>query len=147
MGRRDELERRKEVAVSREVGVAGAYPIVRWRGWRPGVLSFEAGERGGQVWLVLDREGDLALLPCAEIGYIYYAPVDDDAPEGWQDFRLVEAQAPHRNDVLATVRRLENEGWRVVGRLEATFTGLETERAFWDHLPVSDLRPAAVGEE
>lgn len=128
-------------------GVASAYPIVHWRGWRPGFLSFEAGERGGQVWLVLDREGDLALLPCAETGYIYYAPVDDGMPEAWEDFRLLHARAPHRDDVLATVHRLEDEGWHVVGRLEATFTGLETERAFWERLPVSDLPPAVAGDE
>jgi hypothetical protein len=127
-------------------GIASAYSIVHWRGWRPGFLSLEADERGGQVWLILDREGDLALLPCAEMGYIYYAPVDDD-PEAWEDFRLTHARAPHRDDVLATVRRLEDEGWRVVGRLEAAFTGLETERTFWEHLPVSDLRPATTGDE
>lgn len=128
-----------------DINVAGAYSIVRWRGWRPGFLCFEASERGGQVWLILDRGGDLALLPCAEIGYIYYAPIDDDAPENAQDLRLVDAQATHRDDVLAAVQRLEDEGWRVVGRLEAAFTGLETERAFWEHLPLSGLRPAAAG--
>jgi hypothetical protein len=131
----------------RTIGVAGAYPIVRWRGWRPGFLTFGAGERGGQVWLILDREGDLALLPCAEIGYIYYVPQTDGVPEAWDDFRLIHARAPHCDDVLATVRRLEDEGWHVVGRLETTFVGLETETAFWDHLPASRLCPAAAQNE
>lgn len=115
-------------------GLASLRSLIRWRGWRPGVLGFEDDERGGQVWLVLDREGETALLPCAEVGYLFYAP--EGAPEGepeleWEMVRMACGEAAYRDEIEATVQALLADGWRVVGRLEATFVGCWTEEDFW----------------
>ena len=61
--------------VSSDLCVASATPVIRWHGWRPLPLDMTESEQGGQVFLVLGREGDLALLPTATITYLCYAPL------------------------------------------------------------------------
>jgi len=114
----------------REGGLASLRPLIRWRGWRPGVLNFDDDERGGQVWLLLDREGETALLPCAEVGYLFYAPEGEPEVE-WETVRMACGEAAYRDEVEATVQALRADGWRVVGRLEARFVGRWTEEDFW----------------
>jgi hypothetical protein len=110
--------------------LAAIRPLVRWRGWRPAVLDLDQDERGGQVWLVLDREGDTALLPCAEVGYLFYAP-EDERGQAWETVRMACGDAAYRDEIEATVQALEIDGWRVLGRLETTFVGSFTEQDFW----------------
>jgi hypothetical protein len=113
-----------------EGGLAAVRSLVRWRGWRPPVLDFEDDERGGQVWLVLDREGDTALLPCAQVGYLFYEPEDGDGPD-WDMVQMACGEAAYRDEIEASVQSLRADGWRVLGRLEATFVGCWTEDDFW----------------
>jgi hypothetical protein len=110
--------------------LAAVRSLIRWRGWRPAVLDFQAAERGGQVWLVLDREGDTALLPCAQVGYVFYEPEDGAGPE-WETVQMACGEAAYRDEIEASVQALRADGWRVLGRLEATFVGRETESDFW----------------
>jgi hypothetical protein len=110
--------------------LASLRPLIHWRGWRPPILDSEDDERGGQVWLVLEREGDTALLPCAQVGYLFYEP-EHDGGLSWETVRMACGEAAYRDEIEATVQALRADGWRVVGRLEATFSGCETEMDFW----------------
>lgn len=120
----------------REAGAALAVPVICWHGWRPAPLDLDAGEQGGQTFLVLGREGDTALLPVAMVTYICYAPLGPD--DRWEDHGLqpveVSSAAAQRQAVLQEVRELEDQGWRVVGRLQATFNGVDTEDDFWQRV-------------
>ncbi len=81
---------------------------------------------------------DTALLPCAEVGYLFYEPEGDDEP-GWDTVHMACGEAAYRDEIEATVQSLRADGWRVVGRLhlscgkhgEATFVGCWTEEDFW----------------
>lgn len=122
---------------SRDSQTASALPVIRWRGWRPLPLDLANGEQGGQVFLVLDREGDLALVPTATISYLCYAPLgraDRWAERGVEPLRVTHSAAIDRGTVLAAVDELAAEGWQVVGRLQATFHGVDTEDDFWERL-------------
>jgi len=68
---------------------ASAIPLIRWRGWRPLPLSLSSGEQGGQAFLVLEREGDLALLPTATLTFICYAPLSIDGIAAGHDMMPV----------------------------------------------------------
>jgi hypothetical protein len=123
--------------VSSDLCVAGAMPVIRWHGWRPLPLDMTESEQGGQVFLVLGREGDLALLPTATITYLCYAPLGEG--DRWQDHGVEPLQvsgsdAFARGEVIRTVNELTAEGWQVVGRLQATFHGVDTEDDFWERL-------------
>ena len=114
--------------------VACLLPVIRWQGWRLPFLDYSSEERGGHVLLLLDREGELALLPCAQIGYIYYTP---EGAEDWacvEPLRFTGADALTRSALEDALLALEGEGWRVVGRLETLFVGAETELDFWKQL-------------
>ncbi len=123
--------------VSSDPCVASALPIIRWHGWRPVPFDGRNDEQGGQVFLVFDREGDLALLPTATITYVCYAPLGDG--ERWEDHGLDPVHVSYsaataRRVVMHAVRELEAAGWQVVGRLQATFQGVDTEDDFWERL-------------
>lgn len=120
--------------------VAAALPLIRWRGWRPKPLDLAADQQGGQVFLVLDREGDLALLPTAEIAFLMYAPLREGAR--WEDYGVnpvgvTGSAALPRQVILEAAAELAADGWRVVGRLQAVFHGAESEDDFWDRLDCS----------
>lgn len=122
---------------SRDSQAASAVPVIHWRGWRPLPLDLANGEQGGQVFLVLGREGDLALVPTATISYLCYAPlgqVDRWAEREVEPLRVAHSAAITRRAVLAAVNELTAEGWQVVGRLQATFHGVDTEDDFWELL-------------
>jgi hypothetical protein len=124
-----------------ERSVASALPIIRWHGWRPEPLDMTSGEQGGQVFLVFDREGDLALLPTATVTYICYEPLGDEArweEHGIDPVHVSSSAALARHAVLGAVRELEAEGWQVVGRLLATFHGVDTEDDFWERVDCAD---------
>jgi hypothetical protein len=123
--------------VSSDLCVASAMPVIRWHGWRPLPLDLTESEQGGQVFLVLGREGDLALLPTATITYLCYAPLGEG--DRWEDHDIEPLQvsgsaAVARGVVMRTVNELTAEGWQVVGRLQATFRGVDTEDDFWERL-------------
>ena len=109
-------------------------PVIRWQGWRLPFLDYGSEERGGHVLLLLDREGDLALLPCAQIGYIYYAPEEAEEWACLEPLRITNADALTRSMLEDTLAALQADGWRVVGRLETLFVGAETELDFWQRL-------------
>jgi hypothetical protein len=94
--------------------VASCSTLLRWRGWRPPFLDHESWERADDVTFVLEREGDLALLPC---GAGHGA---NDAPD---------AQA---HNAFITLQEMIAEGWHVVGRLHVTFVGQDAEDHFWE---------------
>ena len=126
---------------NQDPGSAAALPVIRWYGWRPMPLDMEAGQQGGQAFLVFDREGDLALLPTATISYLCYAPLGDG--DRWEDHGVVPVRVAHSAAVnQATLRRavreLEADGWHVVGRLHATFQGIDTEDDFWERIDCSE---------
>jgi len=120
-----------------ERSVASALPIIRWRGWRPVPLDMTSDEQGGQTFLVFDRAGDLALLPTATLTYLCYAPLGDAAE--WENYgiepiRVTHSAAAPRSGVVQAVSELEADGWRVIGRLLATFHGVDTEDDFWQRV-------------
>ena len=96
--------------------VASCSTVLRWRGWRPPFLDHEAWEQADELVIVLEREGDLALLPCKV-----------ERPVGAETCDTLGV-----HDALATVRELNAEGWHVVGRLCVTFVGQEAEDHFWE---------------
>lgn len=115
-------------------------PVIRWQGWRPLPLDLTRDEQGGQVFVVLDREGDLMLLPTATISYICYAPLDG---ESWADHGIDPVCVSHsaaaaRHVVMQAVQELAADGWHVIGRLQATFHGVDTEDDFWLRVDCSD---------
>jgi hypothetical protein len=120
-----------------ERSVASALPIIRWHGWRPMPFDMSSDEQGGQVFLVFGREGDLALLPTATVTYVCYAPLGNG--DRWEDHGIDPVSVSYsaaaaRHAVWRAVRDLEADGWRVVGRLLATFHGVDTEDDFWQRL-------------
>lgn len=120
-----------------ETGAASAVPVIRWHGWRPLPFDMGEGEQGGQAFLVLGREGDLVLLPTATITYLCYAPLGHG--DRWEDLgidplRVSHSAAVARHVVMRAVNELTAEGWQVVGRLQATFHGIDTEDDFWERL-------------
>jgi len=124
-----------------ERSVASAQPVIRWHGWRPAPFDRRSDEQGGQVFLVFDREGDLALLPTATISYICYVPLRDDVcwPEpGLEPLRVTGSAAITRRCVERAVQELAADGWQVVGRLLATFHGIDTEDDFWERLDCAE---------
>lgn len=119
------------------INTATAVPLIRWQGWRPLPLDLEAGEQGGQSFLVLDREGDLALLPTASMTYLCYAPLTEWhvwANSGIDPVAVSASGAITRQAVLQAVQELTAEGWHVLGRLHVTFHGVDTEDDFWERL-------------
>ncbi len=121
----------------RERSVASAIPVIRWHGWRPLPLDMTESEQGGQVFLVFGRAGDLALVPTATISYLCCAPLGQS--EQWADYGINPVQVAYsaaalRSAVVQAVRELEAEGWQVVGRLQATFHGVDTEDDFWERV-------------
>jgi hypothetical protein len=117
--------------------VATALPLIRWRGWRPLPLDLSSAEQGGQAFLVLEREGDLALLPTATLTFICYEPLGDGTR--WEDHGVSPVEVTHsdavqRQVVLQAVTELTGDGWHVLGRLHATFHGIDTEDDFWERL-------------
>ena len=112
---------------------ATTLPIIRWHGWRPMPLDLDAGEQGGQAFLVFDREGDLALLPTATISYLCYGPLGRDERwegPGFAPVRVASSAAVTQPIVRQAMHELEADGWRVIGRLHATFQGIDTEDDF-----------------
>ena len=133
-----------------DVRVADALPIIRWHGWRPMPLDMEAGEQGGQAFLVFNREGDLALLPTATISYICYAPLGNG--DRWEDHGIIpvhvaSSAAADRPTIWRAVRELEADGWHVIGRLHATFQGIDTEDDFWAQLDCSEAEADNLAED
>ena len=96
--------------------VASCPALLRWRGWRPPFLDHEAWEQADELTFVLERVGDLALLPCK-----VERPVCAET---------CDTLGVH--DAVATLRELIAEGWHVVGRLQMTFIGQEAEDHFWE---------------
>ncbi|MCX6031817.1 MAG: hypothetical protein NT169_21260 [Chloroflexi bacterium] len=125
--------------------VASAVPVIRWHGWRPLPLDMTESEQGGQVFLVLGREGDLALLPTATVTYLSYAPLGegdrgDATHRGVDPLKVSHSDAVARYAVMRAVNELTAEGWQVVGRLQATFCGVDTEDDFWERLACAETR-------
>ena len=95
---------------------ASCSAFLRWRGWRPPFLDHEAWEQADELAFVLEREGDLALLPCKVERPVCQATCDSVGV----------------HDAVATLRELVAEGWHVVGRLQVTFVGQDAEDHFWE---------------
>jgi hypothetical protein len=113
---------------------ASGTSIIRWHGWRPLPLDMVRNQQGGQVFLVLDREGDLALLPTASIAYLCNAPLDgrETRPQdGLDPVEVIYSAATDRGVIERAVAEMEADGWEVTGRLQATFQGVDTEDDFW----------------
>lgn len=130
-----------------DADLATAVPVVRWHGWRPLPFALGSGEQGGQVFLVFDREGDLALLPTATVTYICYAPLNAGnpwtaAPSDAESVHVSHSEAITHQMLMRAVQELEADGWHVVGRLQAAFQGVDTEDDFWERL---DCAGAAKG--
>ena len=96
--------------------VASCSTVLRWRGWRPPFLDHETWEQADELTLVLEREGDLALLPCR-----VERPVCSET---------CDSAGVHA--AIAAVREMLADGWHVVGRLQMTFVGQDAEDHFWE---------------
>lgn len=95
---------------------ASCTALLRWRGWRPPFLLHEPWEHAVDVALVLEREGDLALLP---LGF------------GRMGTLGKTVEPADLCDAALALRELLADGWRVAGRLHTTFAGLDSEDNFW----------------
>lgn len=93
--------------------VASCTPMLRWRGWRPPFLDHESWERASDLTLVLEREGDVILLPCSSSGF------------------AAEESNATVHAALTTCQELVADGWSIVGRLSTTFVGQYAEDHFW----------------
>lgn len=119
--------------MSRTTTLATMLPAMRWRGWQPPFLDHRPDERGGHLILVLAREGELMLLPCAQVSYCFAFPA-------WEDWREADALQAIWGDgadaevVQRTLDDLEAEGWRVQGRLMIEFIGALAEDGFWQQV-------------
>jgi len=96
--------------------VASCSTVLRWRGWRPPFLDHETWEQADELTIVLEREGDLALLPCQV-----------ERPVGAETCDPAGVHA-----AIATAREMMADGWHVVGRLQVTFVGQDAEDHFWE---------------
>lgn len=101
--------------------VASCSTLLRWRGWRPPFLDHESWEQANELTFVLEREGDLALVPCKveRAGCALAAATGTCDPAGV-------------HNAFVTMQELIAEGWRVVGRLQVTFVGQYAEDHFWE---------------
>lgn len=113
--------------------LATMLPALRWRGWRPPFLEHRADERGGHLVLVLEREGEMLLLPCALVGYCFAFPAWDDWREA-DALRSVWGDGADAQVVQRALDDLEADGWRVVGRLVIEFVGALAEDGFWQQV-------------
>jgi hypothetical protein len=134
--------------MTRAAEAASALPLIRWRGWRPKPLDLERNEQGGQVFLVFDREDDLALLPTATMTFLVYEPLGDGSR--WEDHGIDPIAVSHsaaaaRHVIEAAIDELAADGWQVIGRLQATFHGIDTEDDFWARLDCA-MRDADEGD-
>jgi hypothetical protein len=113
--------------------LATALPAMRWCGWRPPFLDHRADERGGHLVLMLEREGETMLLPCAMITYCFAFP----AWEGWQEadaLRRTWGDGADAQVLDLAVHQLEADGWHVTGRLVIEFVGVLAEDDFWQQV-------------
>ena len=110
---RSEAERDKR-SVNRAASCVAA---VRWRGWRLPFVNYEAWQRGRDLVFVLEREGDVMLVPLALNGQLF-------APE--QSLGKEEVRP-----VLEALWEFVREGWQVTGRLHTAFVGFDAEDDFW----------------
>lgn len=99
-------------------------PLYFWHGGRPPITDLEADQTGWLICLCLNREGDLSLLPLA---WQINAPDEHHtlAP-GEQPYPTIHTEALDDAAVTLTLRRLQQDGWQLHGRLTLTFTGRDT---------------------
>lgn len=91
--------------------------VVRWRGWRPPFLDCAPWQRARDLVFLLERDGDLVLVPLS-LGGRTATPgraIDGDDVD----------------PVLETLDELMAAGWQVVGRLHTAFVGFDSEDDFW----------------
>ncbi len=100
---------------------ASCSALLRWRGWRPPFLDHESWEQADELTFVLEREGDLALLPCQVERPVCALGTAADT---------CDSIGVH--DAVATLQELMADGWHVVGRLQVTFIGQDAEDHFWE---------------
>lgn len=132
--------------MSQMTQLATTLPALRWCGWRPDFLKHERDERAGHLLLVLEREGDTMLLPCAQVAYCFAFP----AWEAWEEadaLRRVWGDGADSEMMEQAVSQLEADGWRVVGRLLVEFTGIDAEASFWPAVRAVLRKTGATVEE
>lgn len=112
---------------------AATLPIMRWSGWRPPFLQHEADQRAGHLVLLLEREGETMLLPCAQVGYCFAFPTWQASQEA-DAIRRIWGDGAAAYVVEEALAQLEADGWRVVGRLLIEFVGVLAEDDFWSHV-------------
>jgi len=101
--------------------VASCSTLLRWRGWRPPFLDHESWEQADELTFVLEREGDLALLPCKV-----------ERPVCALTTAAETGDSVGVHNAFVTLQELIAEGWHVVGRLQVTFVGQDAEDHFWE---------------
>ena len=97
---------------------SAAVPVYHWRGARPFLLGLGRRDTGAASLLLLAREGDVCLLPLSHEANL---PPD---PRPWLAFC---AEATDEEALRLTLADLAGDGWRVVGQIDARFTGYDTE--------------------
>ncbi len=116
--------------MKRRTHLATVAPTMRWNGWRPSFLKHNSDQRAGHLLLVLDREGETMLLPCAQASYCFAFPAWDDWAEA-DALRQAWGDGADADLLDQAVSSLEADGWRVVGRLVIEFAGVDAEADFW----------------
>lgn len=106
------------------------FPAYHWRGARPHLLDLNAAQSGWAICLVLNREGDCCLLPVA---WLHEQP-DPEEEDPLRPPYPIAGGAFDEATLQLTIAEFEQEGWEVTGRLDATFTGRETDPHFQQHL-------------
>lgn len=102
-------------------------PLWQWRGARPRLLDLDENQAGSLLCLLLVRDGDCCLLPLAwRYEQVAVEPRDPLQPT------LPFAQAAIDGEAMRLAQSsLEQDGWRVSGRLDLHFHGLEATAHFW----------------
>lgn len=113
--------------------LATIFPAMRWYGWRPPFLDQRAEDRNGHLVLLLEREGETILLPCAIITYCFAFLTWED----WQEsdtLRRIWGNGVDAETLELAVHQLEADGWQVIGRLVIDFIGVLAEDDFWQQV-------------
>ncbi len=106
--------------------------VLQWRGARPDILDLNEDQTGNLLCLLFVREGDCCALPLAW----RYEQAQADPVDPLQPTIPFTEQALDLETMRMAQRSLEQDGWRVSGRLDLHFEGAWTGPRFWQQIEI-----------